>query len=110
MSPPFFSIKQNDTLPVIQSVLEDASGPIDLTSCTIKFLMRNMDGTGTPLSAVATIDADPTTGIVSYQWRAADTVIAGEYRGEFEVTDTDSNKLTYPSDGYIYITILPDLG
>jgi len=112
-----FTIKKNDTAPAIRGVLYDRDdNVVDLTGCTVRFLMSNLVNDGGELSVgsnVVTGDAaiiDEVNGIVEYQWVAGDTDTAGEYYCEWEVTyGSDNTVETFPSDGYNTITIKTDL-
>lgn len=50
-----------------------------------------------PLSAIATI-TDLAASIVSYQWQAGDTDVAGVYRQEWEVTYAAGAVETFPTE------------
>ena len=93
-----FYIKQGDTRPVIQAKLYNDSSEVDLTGCTVRFLM------GDVVAAAATVTS-VLTGAVQYQWATADTADAGSFDGEFEVTFTDGRIETYPNNGYLDILI-----
>lgn len=55
--------------------------------------------------------ATPLTAKVSYKsWAAADVDTVGEFDGEWEVTYSSGLKLTFPSDGFLWVRILEDLG
>jgi hypothetical protein len=109
-----FEIKENDTLPKIQYQLQDSVGNINLTGATVLFIMSLTKG-GTPkVAAAATITA-PTTGMVEYQWLAADTDTPNDpddeadvYLAEWQVT-IGGQVITVPNDGYITVRIIPDL-
>ena len=50
-----------------------------------------------------------TGGRVSLDLTSEDTAAAGDYRAEVEVT-TAGRPVTWPSDGYALVRIVPDLG
>ena len=102
-------IKRNDTLPVFKATLNDVDGDVAvLSGATVKFIMVDKDG-DEKVSAAAVITGAG-TGQVEYRWIPTDTDTVGSYRGEFEVTFSDGNIMTFPNDGYIVITIIGDLG
>ena len=110
-----FTIKRNDLLPVLETVLKNAADqPVDLTDATgVVFHMRQEE---TALLKIedgsAAIDANPQTGKVSYAWTSngeKDTDTSGIFLGEFEVTWTGGKIQTFPSKGYISIEIVDDL-
>lgn len=103
-----FNIKRNDTSPSIQGTCKDADDVVvDLTNATVRFHMLD-DDDETVIDAAATL-ADAANGLVRYDWLAADTDVAGGFRGEFEVTFADSSIETYPNRGFIPIRIYEDL-
>jgi hypothetical protein len=62
-----------------------------------------------------TIDADPTTGQVTYTPLAADWVTApalevGELRMEYEVLGPSTVRLTFPTRTFDTLSIAPDIG
>lgn len=103
-----FYLKQNDTSPAIRAQLADQNDvPINITGATVKFLMRL--GTASPkVNASATI-IDAVSGIVRYDWQAADTDTNGNFSGEFEVTFSGGSVETFPNDGYFSIVITDDI-
>jgi len=93
-----FYIKQGDTRPAIKAQLYNDSSEVDLTGATVRFIM------GGVVDAAATVTS-ALTGAVQYQWETADTVDAGSFEGEFEVTFSDGRIETYPNNGYLDILI-----
>lgn len=109
-----FYIKKGDRLPSIESVLLDAKGAVvNLTDCTVKFLMsaRNADGSpgANKVNAAATV-VTATEGRVRYDWAAVDTDTAGEFICEWQVTNAAAKAQTYPNPGHQRVTITADLG
>lgn len=104
-----FYIKQNDTGPAMLATLQDANGnAINLTGASVRFHMRSICGGNPVVDASATI-VTPTSGIVRYNWVAADTDTVGTYQAEFEVTYADASIETFPNDGYIAVQIIDDI-
>lgn len=103
-----FYVKQNDTSPAMLATLQDAEGnAVNLTGATVRFHMRSVGGNPV-VDAAATI-VTPLSGIVRYNWVAADTDTAGTYQAEFEVTYADASIETFPNDGYIVVQIIDDI-
>ncbi len=122
-----FLIKRGDTLPFLTRQLVDTNGnavSLDGTE-TVKFTMRvstdvAMAG-GAKVHHTATI-VDTVLGIVQYQWVIGDTDTSTyvetstlgkftdtPYAAEFEVNHVDGTVETFPQDGYIAVSIPPDL-
>jgi hypothetical protein len=111
-----FVIKRNDTLPPIDAVLAigtddpDVNTPVDLTGCTVAFILREQCSKLAKFRGAGQIVGDPTLGQARYQWQTGDTNVAGNFFGEFEVTDAAGHVASYPSPSYIPIRIPEDLG
>ena len=104
-----FTIKQDNTSPLLGAQLQDANfDPIDLTGATVVFNMADMDSDVVVNGGACTI-TDEENGGVQYQWSAADTDVAGAFRGEFKVTYSSGEIETFPNNGYIRVTIVSDL-
>lgn len=104
-----FYIKQNDTGPAIVATLQDANGnAINLTGAGVRFHMRSVSGGNPVVDAAATV-VTALSGIVRYNWVAADTDTVGTYQAEFEVTYADASIETFPNDGYIAVQIIDDI-
>ena len=104
-----FNLKQNDTSPSIQTSLLDGNGlPVDISgNLGVTFHMRNSEGT-VIINTAATV-VTPGSGIVRYDWDAADTATAGTFQAEFEVTYPGGTIETFPNDGYIRVEIIDDI-
>jgi hypothetical protein len=104
-----FTMKQNDTWPPLPATLQDANGPINLTTATSVRLILVPTGGG------AAIVDDPVTivsaaaGTVRYTWVTGDTATIGTFKGEFEITWNDGKIGTVPNEGYFVVEILDDL-
>lgn len=104
-----FYIKQNDTSPAMLATLQDANGnAINLTGASVRFHMRSIGGGNPVVDAAATV-VTAASGIVRYNWVAADTDTVGTYQAEFEVTYADASIETFPNDGYIAVQIIDDI-
>jgi hypothetical protein len=103
-------IKQNDTKPLEVTLVVNRKR-INLTGSIVRFSMRPVVlGLGPTISRQVADITDAANGEVSYAWLSGDTATAGIYRAEFEVTDTAGKVETYPTEGYIDVEIVPDLG
>lgn len=104
-----FYIKQNDTVPSIRAILENGSGnAVDLIDTTVRFHMRAIGSTSVSVDADASV-VNANTGIVQYDWDAADTASIGSFQAEFEVTYSDGTIETFPNSGYIRVEITDDI-
>ncbi len=103
-----FTLKQNDRSPPITASLTAGGAAVDLSGCTVKFIMRAPEASSTKVNATATI-VSATAGTVSYSWGATDTDTAGLYRAEWEVTFAGGIKRTWPAEDYLYVLVVADL-
>lgn len=103
-----FYIKQNDTQPRMLATLKDGDeNLIDLTGASVRFHMRTVGGSVVTDSAAVVVTAG--SGLVRYDWQAADTDTVGSYQAEFEVTYADGTIETFPNNGYIRVQIGDDI-
>ena len=103
-----FSIKQNDTSPSILATLKDADNvPVNITSASVRFHMKSIDGSLKIDSAMTVINASE--GLVRYDWVAVDTDTFGTYYVEFEVTYTDGSIETFPNTGSLVVSVVKEL-
>ena len=66
----------------------DATVPIDLDRCSVKFQMRKPDDTMFTVDSAARI-TNSSQGLVAYTWGANDLSVPGEYDVQWEVTFPD---------------------
>lgn len=106
--------KRNDTGPPITIACLDGNTPQNLTGATsAKFIMGTIDASGVSTQKVTgtmTFDADRTTGRVTYDWGVSDLNATGEYKAEVEITWSNGDKQTFPSEGYLSIIVVADVG
>jgi hypothetical protein len=103
---PDYTIKQGDTLPLLQATLTDSNGAVNLSgAASVRFRMVSADTGAVTVDALAQI-ADPLNGIVSYAWTPSDTSTAGEYLAEFLVTFGNGTVEHFPNDSYLWIRVV----
>lgn len=104
-------VKAGDTAPVVRATLLDALGAaVDLTGATVRFVMATSTTPRTvKVDAAATV-VNAAGGVVEYAWAALDTNTVGAYVAEFEVTYANTKVQTFPTTGYVDVTISDDLG
>jgi len=101
-----FAIKQNARRPYLRMLVKDQDGnPFDFSGASgVTFLMY--DGEGNEIvSAPASIEAPPSSGVLRYAWADGDTEEAGEFRAEFDVSYGADDVMTVPVKGNILIRI-----
>ena len=104
-----YTLKRYDTGPAITATLLDVNGSvINLTGASVNFVMRPMTALAPTTNLAATI-VSPSAGTVSYTPTSTDTGIAGIYQAEFHITTSGGQKLTYPTDGYLEVSVEEDL-
>lgn len=91
-----FIIKRNDTAPAMEArLLGKSLQPVPIAGATVVFNMRSASGT-VVINRAPVILVEDLTGLVKYEWDAADTARSGTYQGEFEVTFADGRVETFP--------------
>lgn len=110
-----FYLKYRDTLPVLVVTLRNPDGTVhNLTGATeakLNILLSN----GRLVTRDMAIDPVPTTGIVRYQWVAADDWVAGglvpgEHLMEYEVLGVGDARLTFPNGAHHRLVVTRDIG
>lgn len=82
---------------------------LDLTGATILFLLKLIDSPYTAYSLTAAIRGTATAGNVTYTRASGFPTVAGQYKQEWQVTQSGGTILTFPSGGYNIVNILDDL-
>jgi hypothetical protein len=103
-----FKIKRGDTSPALRMQLVPT---VNLTGATVRFNMTGPFEAPTKVvnRQVGGIVGLATAGVVRYDWRAGDTIKAGVYQAEFEITYSDGTIETFPNGEHIQVSVLPDL-
>jgi hypothetical protein len=100
-------LKRNDIKDIITYTVEDINGvAFDLTGASVRFIIGKKNKVIT--SGVATID-NAILGQVSYTITDSDTLVAGVFPAEFEVTFPDGKFKTFPTVGNLQVNIQPNL-
>ena len=106
------TMKVNDLLPDLNAVLSDANGVYDLSTDTVRFVMRSSAGTvvadqTSTGSNVVVVGA--TSGHVRFLWQSTEVDTPGNFNGEFEVLNSLGQRLTFPNAAHIEIVFKPEL-
>lgn len=96
------TIKRGDTGFGIKGTLTNVEGRIDLTEANVLFLYGKHE--------IKAYIKDAFNGEVMVFFNKIHTEKKGIYNAEFEVQFKDGRIETFPSDGYIKINIIDDLG
>lgn len=102
-----FTIKRNDTRPVLTLTLTENGSAKDLTGAvSCKLLMKSGNNTASRTASIT----NAASGIIQVTLQAADTATAGTYQAEVEITWAAGAIETVPNDGYFVILVMEDLG
>lgn len=107
-----FQIKRGDSEPRLRATLELPGGtPIDFSGATVVLVLKPATGGGAATRRACTVVATTEhSAIVEYAWDASvDTVTAGTWRAEIEVTRNNGASMTFPRGGYFPVTVYDDL-
>lgn len=106
MSTDVFYVKQGDTAPSITTTLIDPQGnPVDLTGATVQLRGTQL---GVTLLVNCDVEVPETDGRVTYDWQIGDLDEWGGYALEWIVAQGGTVQ-TFPSDGYNWLEVLPNL-
>lgn len=105
-----YQIVQGDTAPSLTDTLTYSNGDdVDLTGATVELIMRSMTSVA-PLTLTGEITIpEPIAGAVQYDPSAADTATSGQFMASWAVTFPDERRMTFPTVGYITVSIEPSL-
>ena len=100
-------LKVGDTAPPFRGkALDGAKKPVDLNGASAKFRMRPQLA-GLRAEILADAQVDEAESVLTYDWEAEDTAVAGAYWAEFEVTLANGRIETFPNDEMAAVEILP---
>lgn len=106
-----FYIKTGNTGPDLLRYLKDENGnAISLVGASDLYFKMRHKLTGEVIINAEADFKDRESGCVAYIFTADNTVIAGEYEGEFIVTLVSGEITTFPQEGYIKILISESIG
>jgi len=105
-----FTIGQGDTAPILTDTLTYTNEePANLTGATVTLTLRNPT-MPEPLRLTGTVAiTNATAGQVSYTFTEQDTTTPGLYMGSWEVVLGGGAKMRWPTDGYLTVSIEPNL-
>jgi hypothetical protein len=103
--------RHDDTVTPWARFLDEAGVPIDLTGCTVRYTVQDIQTGETPIVRAPTLIRDQTSfrGEVFYQFTPADVATALYGSEEWEVTYPDGRKETFPVGDSVTVIIQPDL-
>lgn len=104
-------MKRHDTRPYLDVRLTDADGnayDLSASGTTVTFTMKKSEDATIKVDSQSCTIVNASTGAVRYEWAAANTNTAETYLGEFEVTYSNGDKMTFPSKDVLAIVILED--
>jgi hypothetical protein len=105
-----FTIVQGDSAPAFTDTLEYSNKePVNLTGATVKFVMRALSANEPTALTGATSVLSPTEGKVAFSPTAADTSVVGNYMASWVVTFTGGQRMTFPTQGYLWVQIQENL-
>lgn len=103
----FFSISQNDRLPIARIQLEDASGYVDLSNSDVYFVYRGKYQTGvSPTTGIADI-ISAISGLAEYAWTAQDVVSPGINYCYWLTSGANGKWSRFPNDSFLRFIINP---
>ena len=101
---PKITMKVGDTRPLVNAVLKDSAGPINLRAASVEFRMTD-SGSGSLIVGDLCEIVSEAAGQVRYHWKARDTANAGRFAAVFVITFSDGTVLTCPSVGVVDVVI-----
>lgn len=101
------TVKRGDAGVLFTDTLKSNGAAVNLTSATVKFILRRK---GVTISQTATV-VSAVAGTVSYTSVAGDLDVAGDWLQEWEAYYSGTGKrMTFPSNEYNVVHVISDLG
>lgn len=105
-----FRIKQHDLEPPLIIDCTGSSGDLNTVS-SWKVIGKRPDGTVVFTDNAPTVTvSSATAAAVKHTWAGTETATAGKLRVEVQATWPGTRPQTFPPQGYVIVTIEPDLG
>ncbi len=105
-----FKIKQHDLEPPLTIICSGSTGDVNGVS-SWKVIGKRPDGTVVFTDTAPTVAvSSPTAAAVTHAWTTPQTDTAGKLRCEVQATWPGTRPQTFPPEGYVIVTIDPDLG
>jgi hypothetical protein len=104
-------IKEGDTEPILYDELSYSNGePVNLQGATVTLIMRSQTSSS-PLKLTGTTTiVGAEEGKITYTPVPADTLgRAGSYQASWVVAFPEGNRMTFPTEGYLWISVEPAL-
>src|SRR5581483_6238194 len=103
-----YRTKQGDTGVVFTDTLTYSDGsPADLTGAIVQFVVRNLASASPVILTGSGTVTSATAGDVQYSPSPQDTAVPGDFTACWVVTFATGQVMTFPSVGYIDVTIEP---
>lgn len=102
-------MKANDTGQVFDATLEINGSAANLAGATVLMLMKLVESPYTAYSLSASVVSAAAGTVRCLASVSGFPTVAGTYKQEWEVTFSDTTKLTFPSGSYNTLHILDDL-
>jgi hypothetical protein len=106
-----FEIKQHDLEPDLVIDISGSAGDLS-TVVSWKVLAKSIDGTvlWTDTNPGHVVGSPTTTAVITHDWVAGETDLAGTQLIEVQAMWPSSRPQTFPVDGYETVRVVADLG
>ena len=102
-------IKANDTGQIFDGTLTIEGTAVNLSGATVLMLLKLVESPYTAYSLSASVVSAAAGTVRCLATVSGFPTTPGTYKQEWEVTFSDTTKLTFPSNGYNFIQMLDDL-
>lgn len=108
--PADFRIKQGDTQPALTDTLSYSNGqPVNLTGATVTLIARDPTETQPRTLTGHVIYTSRVKGEIAFAFSEQDTGKPGGLLANWAVVFPDGSKMSFPTDGYLWLEIEPNL-
>ena len=102
-------MKANDTGQIFNGTLTIEGSAVNLSGASVLMLLKLVESPYTAYSLSATVVSAAGGTVRCLASVSGFPTVAGTYKQEWEVTFSDTTKLSFPSNGYNFIQMLDDL-
>src|SRR5207302_551749 len=108
--PADWTIVQGDTAPLFSDTLTYSNGEaVNLETAVVKFVMRSATSSEPVRLTGETSIIGVKTGKVAFRCSAQDTAVVGHYMANWVVTFAGGEQMTFPTVGYMWVTVQESL-
>lgn len=106
-----FIITQGDSQPIFaQQIIDSNNQPVNMTGASGTLTLRSFTSPAAMTVTGTVTIFDPANGKIQWAPSTTDTAASGNLMGKWVITYANGQTQSYPTDGYLWIEIQPNVG